>query len=124
MGVATSCDGGRSGIDFPWGAAWDSRRANTAESGLNRTIAVGMYPGGASPIGALDLSGNVWQWCLNEYETPDRVQLTDDEPRVVRGGSFFYKLECGRTAYRDRDLLNWRNLGHGFRLVRFPAVRD
>jgi hypothetical protein len=104
--------------EFPWGNEWTSGNANTAESGLNRTIAVGMYVQGASPIGALDLSGNTWEWCLNEYLTPERVEVTGDKPRVVRGGSFFYKLDSARTKYRDRDLPTWRNLGHGFRVAR------
>ena|ERR1700730_12550421 len=86
-------------------------------------VAVGMYVQGASPVGALDLSGNIWQWCLNEYLTPERVEITGDKPRVVRGGSFLYKLDFARAKYRDRDLPTWRNLGHGFRLARWPAAR-
>ena len=31
---------------YPWGPDWDSDRANTNESGLSRTTAVGMYPAG------------------------------------------------------------------------------
>jgi hypothetical protein len=109
--------------EFPWGNEWTSGNANTAESELNRTIAVGMYVQGASPVGALDLSGNIWEWCLNEYLTPERVEITGDKPRVVRGGSFLYKLDFARAKYRDRDLPTWRNLGHGFRLARWPAAR-
>jgi formylglycine-generating enzyme required for sulfatase activity len=114
--------GGATG-DFPWGAEWDSRRANTAEGGLNRTTAVGMYVHGASPVGALDLSGNVWEWCLNEFLAPEQVEAALDRPRVVRGGSFFYALESARATNRDRDLPEWRNLGHGFRVVRRPSTR-
>jgi formylglycine-generating enzyme required for sulfatase activity len=110
--------GGNGAREFPWGDDRNFSNANTAESGLNRTTAVGMYVHGASPVGALDLSGNVWEWCLNEYLTPEQVEVTGDRPRVVRGGSFFYKIDSARAKYRDRDLPTWRNLGHGFRLVR------
>jgi formylglycine-generating enzyme required for sulfatase activity len=48
---------------YPWGPEWDGRLANTRESGLSRTTAVGMYP--PAPCGAFDLSGNVYDWCLN-----------------------------------------------------------
>jgi formylglycine-generating enzyme required for sulfatase activity len=44
---------------YPWRLDWNSTYANTYESGLGRTTAVGLYPQGASPIGALDMSGNV-----------------------------------------------------------------
>jgi formylglycine-generating enzyme required for sulfatase activity len=113
--------GGSADREFPWGSTWDSRHANTAESGLNRTTAVGVYPQGASPFGVLDLSGNVWEWCLNEYAAPERVEVSGDAPRVVRGGSFFYKRESARSRHRDRDLPYWRNLGHGFRIVGLPG---
>jgi formylglycine-generating enzyme required for sulfatase activity len=112
--------GGTADREFPWGA-WDSRHANTAESGLNRTLAVGMYGQAGSPYGASDLSGNVWEWCRNEFSTPERIEVAGENPRVVRGGSFFYKREFARASYRDRDLPIWRNLGHGFRLLRLSA---
>jgi formylglycine-generating enzyme required for sulfatase activity len=111
--------GGREDRKFPWGNEWNSNCANTAESGLNRTIAVGLYELGGSPSGVLDLSGNVWEWCLNEYISPECLEVTGDRPRVVRGGSFFYDRKSARTKYRDRDLPSWRNLGHGFRLGRY-----
>ena len=114
--------------EFPWGH-WPSSvnelsdtYANTAESGLNRTIAVGMYGEGAAPFDVCDLSGNVWEWCLNEFENPQRIEIGGENPRTVRGGSFFYKREFARTNHRDRDLPVWRNLGHGFRLLR-PVLR-
>ncbi len=47
-----------------------------------------MYPQGASPYGVADLSGNVWEWCLNEYENPDKTDPGGDATRVLRGGSW------------------------------------
>lgn len=37
----------------------------------------------------MDLAGNVWEWCLNEYEVPENCQLSGYMARVVRGGSWF-----------------------------------
>jgi formylglycine-generating enzyme required for sulfatase activity len=47
---------------YSWGDEFDTDKANTSETGINETSAVGCFPGGASPYGILDLSGNVWEW--------------------------------------------------------------
>jgi formylglycine-generating enzyme required for sulfatase activity len=94
--------GGNPSNEFPWGAQWDPNRANTYESGLNCTTAVGMYPNGASPTETLDMSGNVWEWCLNEYEHLKRTDLSGDARRVVRGGAWSEYQVSARAAYRFR----------------------
>ncbi len=81
--------GGNPAKDYPWGEDWDTDRVNTFESGLSRTTAVGMYPRGASPVGALDMSGNVEEWCLNAYDDLQAIDLSSDSRRVARGGSWF-----------------------------------
>ena len=54
---------------YPWGRVWapaqEPWRANTIESDLNHSTAVGLYPAGASPVGAEDMAGTIWEWCLN-----------------------------------------------------------
>jgi hypothetical protein len=47
--------GGDPAKEYPWGPEWISNFANTYESGLSRSTAVGLYPQGASPTGALVL---------------------------------------------------------------------
>ena len=57
---------------------------------------VGSYPAGASPYGALDLAGNVWEWTSGFYsrDPPQgrgRFQplgATAGSERTVRGGSY------------------------------------
>src|SRR4030095_11925724 len=68
--------GGDPAREDPWGAAWDPGYANTGESHVGRTTAVGVYPQGASPVGALDMSGNVEEWCLNERDDPQYTGLS------------------------------------------------
>jgi hypothetical protein len=72
----------------PWGNDWPEGDANTYETGIGRTTAVGMYPAGCSAQGVYDLAGNVWEWCRNEYVDPSKTQPGGDGPRVVRGGSW------------------------------------
>src|SRR5208283_100212 len=86
---------GCEGQVYPWGNEYRSGYANIDETSLKvgahylaRTSAVGIYPQAASPEGVMDLSGNVWEWCLNEFYVPDRIQTGGDEPRVMRGGSW------------------------------------
>jgi formylglycine-generating enzyme required for sulfatase activity len=108
--------GGESDRVYPWGADWDADRANTLESGINQTTAVGLYPHGISPVGALDMSGNVWEWCLNEYEKPTRMKLGGEASRVVRGGSWYNVQHFARAGHRGNNHPNGRNSLLGFRL--------
>ena len=108
---------------YPWGDTFDSLRCNSAESGLGRTTVVGFYPLGASSVGVLDMSGNVWEWCSNCYEISES---NDDAKtrRVVRGGSWHDTQVDVRTCVRNYIFSpGSRDLNLGFRLVySFPIV--
>lgn len=54
---------GTEGRTYPWGET-DTRHTNTEESGLEQAVAVGMYPHGAAACGALDMAGNLMEWCI------------------------------------------------------------
>lgn len=112
--------GGDKAYLYPWGAEWDENKTNTSESSLRRTTAVGMYPTGSAPCGALDLSGNVWEWCLNEYEKPENIGLGSRESRVVRGGSWLLAQVFARASSRLNDRPYGRHSDFGFRLVARP----
>lgn len=77
---------------YPWGDVDTDIRAlaNTFDGRITdvadiqpTTTPVGVFPLGASPVGAMDMSGNVWEWC-DSYFFGDR----SDDSRVVRGGSW------------------------------------
>jgi formylglycine-generating enzyme required for sulfatase activity len=103
---------GPSGARFPWGASsprgelcWDRRM--TAQG----TCAAGQYPAGASPVGALDMAGNVWEW------TSSRL----DGSNVVRGGGWTNFLpRLVSSTYRWPLVATTRLNCLGFRCVR-PA---
>jgi formylglycine-generating enzyme required for sulfatase activity len=99
--------GGDRNRRYPWGREeWDPVRepwrANTYESGLGRSTAVGMYPEGASPVGALDMAGTLYEWCLNAFDDPDKVDghASGEERRAVRGGSWNNNQADARCAAR------------------------
>ena len=102
---------------YPWGGKWDSNRVNTSESGLSRTTTVGLYPKGMSPVRAHDMGGNVFEWCLNEYEKPDRIDVAGDTRRAVRGGSWGYDRFKAHCAYRNYYFPDVRDDNIGFRLL-------
>jgi len=123
---------GTDGRVYPWGDEADPNRANYGETGIGATSAVGCFPGGASPYGVEDLSGNVWEWARSMwgeiYARPDFGYPYDpgdgrENPeaqglRVLRGGSWGYHHYHARCAFRVRDLpVNWID-GIGFRCAR------
>jgi formylglycine-generating enzyme required for sulfatase activity len=108
---------------FPWGPDWDPKeepfRANTFESRLGAATAVGLYPGGASPAGVLDMTGTVWEWCLNKYKRPNVTVSREDDfaERVVRGGSWAGSQGFARSAFRSGFVPDGRGGDIGFRVL-------
>jgi formylglycine-generating enzyme required for sulfatase activity len=82
--------------EYPWGDRFDPKKVNMSigREQVEGTSPVGIYPGGGSPYGILDLSGNVWEWCSSLYRDypydPDdgREHLEVKGYRVARGGSW------------------------------------
>jgi formylglycine-generating enzyme required for sulfatase activity len=115
--------GGDDGNIFPWGPEWDVTqepwRANTFKSRLGRATAVGMYPGGASPVGAVDMAGTVWEWCLNKFDGPQETQSRADnfDKRAQRGGSWNSNQVNARAASRSGFDPDFRDGRVGFRVV-------
>ncbi|MCB0165015.1 MAG: SUMF1/EgtB/PvdO family nonheme iron enzyme, partial [Anaerolineae bacterium] len=56
------------GREYPYDGAFDAAKGNTSETGLGQTSAVGLFPEGFSPYGVEEMSGNVFEWCLTDYE--------------------------------------------------------
>jgi formylglycine-generating enzyme required for sulfatase activity len=119
---------GTAGQRYPWGEEPDPNRANYDETGIGTTSAVGIFPGGETPYGCLDMSGNVWEWCrtkwLGDYEGYEERADHDSEgasPRVVRGGAFGYDSRAVRCAYRNGHYPDLRLGYDGFRVVVAPV---
>jgi formylglycine-generating enzyme required for sulfatase activity len=104
---------GTQGGIYRWGDKFDQNKANTDETGIDGTSAVGCFPQGATPEGVVDLSGNVWEWTRSLWENeqdeafaypyqPDdgREQFAapDNVRRVLRGGAYFNDQRQARCA--------------------------
>jgi formylglycine-generating enzyme required for sulfatase activity len=110
---------------YPWGDEPDPNRANYGDTGIGDTSTVGCFPGGASPYGMEDLSGNVWEWCATKWQDSyknyrDDNALEGDAPRVVRGGAFLYDGRLVRCAVRVRGDPLDQVRDRGLRLVVAP----
>jgi hypothetical protein len=116
---------GPDGRKYPWGNEYIQGNANINEIEskikggvyLMQTTPVDHYPQGASPFGVIDMVGNVWEWCLNEYGKPTNIALSGNAARVVRGGSWNYLREFARCAYRLRNFPADFSYLLGFRVV-------
>jgi formylglycine-generating enzyme required for sulfatase activity len=108
---------------YPWGDAFDQARCNTYGSGKRRTTPVGSYPNGASPCGAEDMAGNVWEWTSGlfapyPYRADDGKERADSaDDRVSRGGSWDFDPSRARAAARYPVAPDYGADEIGFRLA-------
>lgn len=102
---------GSEGLTYPWGNEWEWDGNFNSDCGSDTfecTAPVGSFPAGASWIGALDLSGNVWEWVADWYgDYPSGRQVNPTGPqsgedRVLRGGSWLDYKDAARGACRFR----------------------
>lgn len=95
---------------WPWGNTFDKAKCNVESWEGSDSKPVGSYPGGASPYGAYDMAGNVWEWTDSWYDAYPGSKLRTPEfgkkLRVLRGGSWYHYDSLGpigaRCASRDR----------------------
>jgi len=115
---------GTDGRRYPWGDDEPNPALlNSWESRIHEPTPVGLYPGGASPNGVLDMAGNVWEWCSDWYGGYADAEVSDPRgpasgpARVVRGGSWGSYARLCRSAYRDGIEPERRGGRLGFRVV-------
>jgi formylglycine-generating enzyme required for sulfatase activity len=100
---------------YPWGDdAPDCTRANMGgpQSCLGDTDLVGRRPAGASPYGALDMAGNVWEWVADRYDPGWYARTEGVDPRgpaagtlrVMRGGCWESAASNLRVSCRKAEL--------------------
>lgn len=114
--LAAGGDG--TGRAYPWGDEWDPNRCNCENSGLLRTVPVGLYPGGCSPQGVADLAGNLFEWCLNSHGGAKDVDTAGAAQRSKRGGSWGSYPASVRADKRSTGSPALQEPPNGFRVCR------
>jgi formylglycine-generating enzyme required for sulfatase activity len=104
---------------YPWGDDFQPH-ANTMEMGLDGTSPVDRFEAGQSEFGVFDMSGNVWEWCLNEWADHNLggIALESEEPRSSRGGSWNDGANEARVSHRFGGSAPYTRSNHiGFRIA-------
>ena len=127
--------GGLTNQNYPWSNSIDASKANY-NGNVGDTTAVGVYP--ANNYGLYDMAGNVWEWCLDAYQsdfysyspyrnpiagaTRIRDIMNDfrdvETPRVLRGGSLFTECQSVEVSTRAESPPRYADFDLGFRCVR------
>ena len=123
---------GTDGRIYPWRKSPpNSTRANYAGLSGGDTVAIGSYPAGASPYGALDMAGNAPEWVADQYDAQyysrsPYANPTGPEPgwddwyRVMRDGNYHSAATGIRSAARQRVATDRYLSYYGFRCARSP----
>jgi formylglycine-generating enzyme required for sulfatase activity len=116
---------GTDGRKYPWGNDWENgamcRWARNATR--EQTCGIWGYPGGRSPWGLYQMSGNISEWCADQYFTnayeyykagnaalpQNPVDFTPDH--VLRGGSWY---DADIAAFRCAARNYFRNCSESF----------
>lgn len=73
---------GEDGRQYPWGnEPPDDSRAHFNKLEAGTTSQMGIRPKSASPYGCFDMSGNIWEWCIDSF---DDVR----DPHILKGASW------------------------------------
>lgn len=117
------------GVDsrnYPWGNDLDMSKLNVMRDSDRDTMAVGSFPAGASPYGALDMLGNVEEWVADWYDPYPNAGAVQRNPtgpasgvlRVKRGCHFICLAEDLHVTHRGGDMPESSSFMTGFRCAK------
>jgi len=116
---------GPDNLEYPWGREWNGNNAVWSGNSNGQTANVRSHPAGVSWVGAMDLSGNVWEWMSSLSQAYPYVAEDGREDyfntlyiRVLRGGSWNY------DSAQLTSFLRWNNTALSTNDIGFRCARD
>ncbi len=121
-----------SGSDDPDEVAWYEKSFSAMNLGVVFSERTRLHPVGEkapNELGLYDMSGNVYEWCLDDWKrdsskaVPEfkRGNETGGMGRVIRGGAWYFSVFQCETAWRDQRASDLKYNFLGFRLALVPA---
>ncbi len=115
--------------EWPWGNDFKISNMVAVGNSSNKPSIIGSRKEGKSWAGALDLCGNVWEWCLSigqkNYKFSENNHIDAPTPqRIVRGGSWFNLPTHARAASRSWGSASEWSYDLGFRLVCIAPISE
>jgi formylglycine-generating enzyme required for sulfatase activity len=104
---------GTDGRIYPWGNEFDGSRLNWVGHMLMAPSPIGSFPHSASPYGAEEMVGNLWEWTRSVFAPygdshgagTDFVDVVAPEVKLaIRGGAYFSIPSRCRCAARSATL--------------------
>ena len=112
---------------YPCGQAWMGFEASLDRRRFSPAPA-GSYAGGVSPVGCVQMAGDVWEWTASSFQpypgflsfpSPECSEVNfGEDVRVLRGGSWATDALIARTSFRRWESPERREPFAGFRCVR------
>jgi gamma-glutamyl hercynylcysteine S-oxide synthase len=113
---------------YPWGDAEPTREVANLDQLAFATAPAGAYAKGASPCGALQMVGDVWEWTASRFEAypgfeafPYREysqEFFGGPYRVLRGGAWATQPAAVANTFRNWDYPERRQIFAGLRCAR------
>jgi formylglycine-generating enzyme required for sulfatase activity len=100
---------GDSKYRFPWGDQLSKDIGNIQgdQDGFVNAAPPGTFPKGASPFGAVDMIGNVWEW----VSTPVVLsKLAESQPATPQSNSLYPAKGGGWRSPPEMATISYRNL--------------
>lgn len=118
--------GGSDGYTYPWGEQFIAANLNYSGKGINDPELAGTNENDISPLGIMDMAGNVIEWVYDRYDAGYYSQsqnATDPEGpayggyRVIRGASYQTSEYFSRISSRYYAIEGSNSADRGFRCV-------